>query len=148
MRHKMCSEMQYSIHRSHRGFTILEVLFAGSILLLGLSAVAGVFSTARVSFALQRDLAAATTVAEGFLEQIVILPPSSLLLEPGAATVHPARHFTRETLPTTPGSATDYFTLTWTVLSNDPIPTIKRINVHVAWDSDRPHSVELFTFRE
>lgn len=131
--------------RHRRGFSLLEVMFAGSILLLGLSAVAGVFATARNSFAHQRDVAGATTVAEGFLEQIVILPSSSPLLDEGA---HPARHFTRDGRPTTATSPTAAYAMTWTVTLNEPVSGMKKVAVNAAWTNERPHSVEFFTYRE
>jgi type II secretory pathway pseudopilin PulG len=133
------------MQQQRRGFSLLEVMFAGSILLLGLSAVAGVFSTASNSFAHQRDVAGATTVAEGFLEQIVILPSSSPLLDVGA---HDARHFTRDGRPTTATSTTAAYALTWVVVMNQPVSGMKRVTVTVSWTHDRAHSLELFTFRE
>ena len=133
------------MRQQRRGFSLLEVMFAGSILLLGLSAVAGVFGTASNSFAHQRDVAGATTVAEGFLEQVVILPSSSPLLDEGP---HDARHFTRDGRPTTASSATAAYAMTWTVVMNQPVSGMKRVNVNVSWFHERAHSLDLFTFRE
>ncbi len=133
------------MQQRRRGFSLLEVMFAASILLLGLSAIAGVFATASNSFAHQRDVAGATTVAEAFLEQVVILPASSPLLDVGA---HTPRHFTRDGRPTEEGSSTSVFTMTWTVVLNQPVSGMKRVNVNVAWTHEKAHSVDFFTFRE
>ncbi len=131
---------------TRRGFSLLEVMFAGSILLLGLSAVAGVFSTARSSFAHQRDMATATGIAEAFLEQVVILPPSSPLLD---RTADPVRRFNIEGRPsssTEPAKAP--FTLSWVVNQDRPIAGMKEVIVDVSWQRTTTHHVRLFTYRD
>lgn len=136
--------MSTSAHQ--RGFSLLEVMFAGSILLLGLSAVAGVFSTARNSFAHQRDMATATGIAEAFLEQVVILPPSSPLLD---RTPDPPRRFNSEGRPTTATDASRApFTMSWTVTQDRPIAGMKEIVVDVSWQRSTEHHVRLFTYRD
>lgn len=129
-----------------RAFSLLEVMFAGSILLLGLSAVAGVFSTARNSFAHQRDMATATGIAEAFLEQIVILPPSSPLLDD---TPDPARRFTSEGRPTTSTDPVKApFLMSWTVTQDRPISGMKEVVVNVTWTRASAHHLTLFTYRD
>ena len=129
-----------------RAFSLLEVLFAGSMLLLGLAAVAGVFATARASFAHQRDLATATDIAEAFIEQVVILPPSSPLLDDSS---HATRRFNREGRPTTstdPRKAP--FALNWLVTADRPISGMKEIIADVSWVETTEHHVKLFTYRD
>ena len=128
-----------------RGFSLIEVLFAGAILVVSLTAVAGVYSSTRESMTTQRDVAAATTIAEAFLEQVVVLPKSSPLLAVGAHT-SPERRFRPDGTPGTGAAAP--FLLTWTVTDDLPVPGLKQVRVDIAWQRDTRHRVTLTTFRE
>ena len=127
-----------------RGFSILEALFAGSILILGLAGVASTYSGASAAFAHQRDSARAIAIAESFLEQVVLLPPTSPLLTAGA---HDARHFDVDGGVDAPENEA-HFAMDWTVTANVPTPGMKEVVVVVRWKRDRDHQIRLFTYRE
>jgi len=127
-----------------RGFSLLETLFAGSIMIIALTSTAGVFGLMSSSFAHQKDMAIATGIAETFLEQVAILPPSSPLL---ADEPHPPRHYNAEghRLPSTAGAK---FRLDWEVSPGVPVAGMKEVLVDVSWRGVRDHHVTFFTFRE
>jgi type II secretory pathway pseudopilin PulG len=125
-----------------RAFSLIEVMFAGAILIISLTAVASVFGATRVALATHRDVAAATVIAEAFLEQVVVLPRSSPMLSAGA---HPARRFRQDTRP---GGADAPFQLVWTVTEDEPVPGMRSVRVDVTWTRDRPHTLTFTTFRE
>jgi hypothetical protein len=121
------------------------VIFAGTILVISLTAVAGVYSTTRVSLQRQRDVASATVIAESFLEQIMVLPKTSPLLTAGSHAGDLRRFFpdgTPTTLTTAP------FSLVWTVTDDRPVFGLKEVRVDVTWEHDGPHRITFATFRE
>jgi Tfp pilus assembly protein PilV len=125
-----------------RGFSLLEVVFAASILIVGLTSTAGVYATVSSSFAHQRDVAIATAIAETFMEQVAVLPQSSPLL---TSDPHPSRAYDAAGRRV-PGSGK--FTMSWEVVEGVPVAGIKEITVDVRWASRRSHQVTLFTYRE
>lgn len=130
---------------AQRGFSLLETIFAGTILIIGLTSTAGVFGLMSATFAHQKDMAIATGIAEAFLEQVAILPQSSPLLEDAT---HPSRPYNSEgrRLPSTTNAK---FTLTWTITPDTPVAGMKEVLVDVEWQGlARDHHVSLFTFRE
>jgi type II secretory pathway pseudopilin PulG len=130
--------------RSHRAFSLLEMVFAGSILIIGLTSVAGVFGLMSTSFAHQKDMAIATTIAERFLEQVAILPQSSPILDdkPDPPRLYDATG-RRVASPTEAK-----FSLQWEVTADTPVAGMKEILVDVSWQGTRLHHVVLFTYRE
>lgn len=120
-------------------------MFAAAILIVSLTAVAGVYGATREAVRSHRDMATATAIAEAFLEQVVVLPKSSPLLTPGAHTT-PERRFRKDTTPGTGAGAP--FVLTWSVTEGLPIPGLKEVRVDVDWTREAPHRVTLTTFRE
>ncbi len=146
MKTYLCSRPRAAEKR--RGFTLLEAMFAASIMLAGLIATAGVYSTVSNLFAQQRDMAIAVQIAEAFLEQLSILPQSNPMLTVGAS--NPTRQFDATGRRT---AATGKFQLDWSVEQavfgdEATISGIKEIVVDVSWNSDRLHKVQFFTFRE
>ena len=127
-----------------RAFTLIEAVFASAILIMGLASTAGVYNMVSLSFAHQRDMAIATTVGESFLEQVVILPQSSPLLELGN---HPPRFYNAQGRRV-PSLSQGKFTLNWQVEDFGFAPGVKEIVVDVTWTASRPHRVQFFTFRE
>lgn len=127
-----------------RGFSLLEVTFAASILIMGLASTAGVYNMVGNSFAHQKDMAIATTIGESFLEQVVILPQTSALLEAGS---HPARFFNAEGRRL-PNATTSKFEMAWEVTANEPVAGIKEVVVEISWQGQREHHIEFFTYRE
>ena len=125
-----------------RGFSLLEVVFASTILIIGLTSTAGVYVTVGSSFAHQRDMAIATGIAEAFMEQVAVLPQSSPLLSTDS---HPVRHYDAEGHRVPAGGK---FELRWEVVAGVSIAGINEITVDVGWKTRRLHQVTLFTYRE
>lgn len=119
-------------------------MFAGSILIIGLTSVAGVFGLMSASFSHQKDMAIATAIAEAFLEQVAILPQSSPILDDEA---DPPRLYDATGHRVLSSSAAR-FTLTWEVNPDTPVAGMKEIVADVGWASTREHHLVLFTFRE
>lgn len=131
-------------HSAGRGFSLLEVTFAASIMIMGLASTAGVYNMAGNSFAHQKDMAIATAIGESFLEQVVILPQTSPLLE---ARSQPARFFNAEGRRL-PNATTSKFEMAWEVTANEPVAGIKEVVVEISWQGQREHHIEFFTYRE
>ena len=119
-------------------------MFAGSILIIGLTSVAGVFGLMSASFAHQKDMAIATSIAEAFLEQVAILPQSSPILDDDA---DPPRLYdaTGHRVLSAAGAK---FSLRWEVNPDTPVAGMKEIVADVSWAGTREHHLILFTFRE
>jgi len=131
--------------RRSRAFTLLEAMFASSILIMGLASTAGVYNMVSASFAHQRDMAIATTIGEAFLEQVSILPQSSPLLALNDS--HVTRHYDasgRRVATASQGK----FKLDWQVSPFSFSPGVKEIVVDISWTGNRTHNVQFFTFRE
>lgn len=119
-------------------------MFAGSILIIGLTSVAGVFGLMSASFAHQKDMAIATGIAEAFLEQVAILPQSSPILDDES---DPPRLYDATGHRVLSASAAK-FSLTWEVSPDTPVAGMKEVVADVSWSGTREHHLILFTFRE
>jgi hypothetical protein len=117
---------------------------AGSILIIGLTSVAGVFGLVSASFAHQKDMAIATGIAETFLEQVAILPQSSPILDDNADPPRLYDATGRRVL--SPADAK--FSLRWEVTADTPVAGMKEVLADVSWTGTREHHLILFTFRE
>ena len=104
-----------------KGFTLLEVIVAISILTFGLLAVASMQMTAIRGNYNASNITEATTVAQDRLEDLMGLPYSDPLMNPGNGLSDP-------TPPSPPG-----YTISYDVLDNNPIMNTRLITVTVQW---------------
>ena len=104
-----------------KGFTLLEVIVAISILTFGLLAVASMQMTAIRGNYNASNITEATTVAQDRLENLMGLLYSDPLLDPGNGLSDPA--------PPSPSG----YTVTYDVLNNDPMTNTRLITVTVQW---------------
>ena len=104
-----------------KGFTLLEVIVAISILTFGLLAVASMQMTAIRGNYNASNITEATTVAQDRLENLMGLLYSDPLLAPGTYKSDPA--------PPSPSG----YTITYDVLNNNPITNTRLIAVTVQW---------------
>ena len=104
-----------------KGFTLLEVIVAISILTFGLLAVASMQMTAIRGNYNASNITEATTVAQDRLEDLMGLLYSDPLLDPGNGMSDPA--------PPSPSG----YTITYDVLNNNPITNTRLIAVTVQW---------------
>lgn len=104
-----------------KGFTLLEVIVAISILTFGLLAVASMQMTAIRGNYNASNITEATTVAQDRLEDLMGLLYSDPLLSPGNGLSDPA--------PPSPSG----YTITYDVSDNNPIPNTRLITMTVQW---------------
>jgi type IV pilus assembly protein PilV len=104
-----------------KGFTLLEVIVAISILTFGLLAVASMQMTAIRGNYNASNITEATTVAQDRLENLMGLLYSDPLLDPGNDLSDPA--------PPSPSG----YTITYDVLNNNPMANTRLIAVTVKW---------------
>jgi type IV pilus assembly protein PilV len=104
-----------------KGFTLLEVIVAISILTFGLLAVASMQMTAIRGNYNASNITEATTVAQDRLEDLMGLLYSDPLLDPGNGMSDPA--------PPSPSG----YTITYDVLNNNPMANTRLIAVTVKW---------------
>jgi type IV pilus assembly protein PilV len=104
-----------------KGFTLLEVIVAISILTFGLLAVASMQMTAIRGNYNASNITEATTVAQDRLEDLMGLLYSDPLLDPGNGLSDPA--------PPSPSG----YTITYDVLNNNPMANTRLIAVTVKW---------------
>jgi type IV pilus assembly protein PilV len=104
-----------------KGFTLLEVIVAISILTFGLLAVASMQMTAIRGNYNASNITEATTVAQDRLEDLMGLLYSDPLLDPGNGLSDPA--------PPSPSG----YTITYDVLDDNPIPNTRLVTVTVQW---------------
>ena len=104
-----------------KGFTLLEVIVAISILTFGLLAVASMQMTAIRGNYNASNITEATTVAQDRLENLMGLLYSDTLMNPGTDKSDPA--------PPSPSG----YTITYDVLNNIPITNTRLIAVTVQW---------------
>ena len=104
-----------------KGFTLLEVIVAISILTFGLLAVASMQMTAIRGNYNASNITEATTVAQDRLENLMGLLYSDPLLDPGNGLSDPA--------PPSPSG----YTITYDVLNNNPMANTRLIGETVQW---------------
>ena len=123
--------------RQEGGFTLIEVMIAMLLLLVG---VAGVLSLQMVSVratSFSRHATEATIVAEDKMEELMNIAGSALL--PGTDTVNEQAV----------DDATGEYTRTWTVANGALDPTVLSVTVVVAWleRGNENHSISIATQR-
>jgi len=130
--------------RTRQGLSLLEVLIALTILLVGVTV--GVMGTraATRTFSHQKHLTEAMSLCEARLEDFLLLYPDSADLQVGA---HGPEHYNRQGHET--GSA-DVYSLTWNVTSHATLAEMVNIKVQVTWNDDKGLSRFIFleTMRE
>jgi len=104
-----------------KGFTLLEVIVAISILTFGLLAVASMQMTAIRGNYNASNITEATTVAQDRLEDLMGLLYSDPLLAPGNGLSDPA--------PPSPSG----YTITYDVSDNNPMTNTRLITMTVQW---------------
>ncbi|MFC1863123.1 prepilin-type N-terminal cleavage/methylation domain-containing protein [Thermodesulfobacteriota bacterium] len=112
------------------GFTIIEVIFAMTILVVGLLAVATMQVTAIRGNSTSMDVSSAIDLVQDRVDKL-------LSVNIGHADLSPGNH--PDPVPD------DKFEITWSVQNNTPIFNVKTINVTVEWNDrglTKQHSFE------
>lgn len=108
--------------KDNNGFTLLEVIFAISILTIGILAVAAMQSTSIRGNASAWGVSEATTIAMGHIENLMDLPYDDADLEDLGGGSHG---------PITSGR----YNITWTVDDDQLIARTKTVRVTVTWSN-------------
>lgn len=126
-----------------RGFTLLEVMVAGALFLIGTSAVLSAWHAVTSSMELQRRSADAVAVADDTLDDL-------RLRQRDAADLIVGTHvrFFDVARRAVPAAVTDGYTVEWNVADSAGL-TFRRLDVKVSWKGfdGRPHTVAFTTFR-
>jgi len=124
-----------------KGFSLIEVMIASSLLGIGLAAMMTAYGQATSLESHQERVTTALHLAEGQLENLLLRYPDSPDL---AQTGHTALTFAADGTPSPP---TPFFRLEWAVMAG-PIPRTRRIMVRVTWNEPRgPQTLDLSTHR-
>lgn len=124
-----------------KGFSLLEVMVAGSILLIGIAAVVSALSTANESTAHQRRMTESLHVAEAVMEELLLVPSTSPDMYEGA---HGPRTFDGAGNEVSGGA----YRASWSVTSGVPIGGMRRVRVTIQWtEPNGERSLSLVTDR-
>lgn len=131
------------VFKNQKGMTLLEVMIALTILLLGILMLTGMqFATINAN-ANGFNMSAAVSLGETLMERLKLQSSTSVDLTAGV-------HNDPITIPN-PGGVTYFpatvngvtYNGTYTVTDNNPIFGIKRIDLTVTWTDSRAHSITL-----
>lgn len=113
-----------------KGFTLVELLMAVSLLAIGLFAVAGMQTVAMNANAIANKLSVSTSIAQEVMEDIMSWPQDSPALNTSASSVvYDLDRATAATTIAVTGAGT--FSATYTTTTNTPITDVTQIDVTV-----------------
>ncbi|MGH7899600.1 MAG: type IV pilus modification PilV family protein, partial [Candidatus Binatia bacterium] len=112
--------------RGDQGAALIEIMVAVVILVSAVIGLASSTISARRAGDSSRHAAEATTLAFDKIEHLRTLLPTDPELSPGSHT-DPANPLGPD------GNSGGFFTRSWTVTSNLPIPLLARVEMDVAW---------------
>lgn len=128
--------------RGSAAFSLIEVMVAGSIFIIGLAAMFSAFRTASNQFEHQRHVTYGLHVTEATLEELLVRQLGDPLLNGGGPVLYDARGF----LTTVP--AQGRYSVSWTSQPNVPLVGLRTISVTTSWaEAGITRSVTLSTQR-
>jgi Prokaryotic N-terminal methylation motif len=114
--------------RRARGFSMLEVLISGAVLLIAITGYVQLFRQVEMTYQHQRLMTQALHVAEARVEELLILYADDPWLAPGITHAGPGFDRTGK-----PVSASPTFTTSWIVTGGVPLPGTRKVEVTVTW---------------
>ena len=123
--------MKTSGAKHARGFSLLEVMISGAIMLSVLTGVVSACATVMKSFNHQTHLTQVIYVAEAQMELLLSLPGDSEMLETNV--VEGPTHFDKDGNPQ--GNASVY-AVTWRAVPHPVVAKVRTLTVTVTWDED------------
>ncbi len=116
-------------HRRDRGFSLVEVMIALTVMGIGLLAIAQVVPLALAGVTQARVRSQAVQAGQERLDDLMAVPYDSLQAGNYSESI-------------------DDYTVTWTVTENAPVPGSKRIDLASSWATHKgTQTVELTTYR-
>ncbi len=115
-------------HTTRSGFSLLEVMIAASIFLVALAGTLTAMSSSRQIKEDQRVLTVGINLAEAQMEQLLVLPNGSSLLNGGAEVAGPQYAADGSTV-----AAGGFFQTAWVVVNDTPLAGLRRLTVFVRW---------------
>jgi len=123
-----------------RGFTLIEVVIASTIFLIGFAGVMTAVNYSTKAFGDQQRATTALSLAEEVMEDLTLRNQSDALL----SGTH-SRFFDKDGTEVSSGG---YFQAQWTVTPGMPVNGLRRIDLRVSWTSGLgARSVKLGTVR-
>ena len=113
-----------------RGFTLLEVLVAATVLWIGIAGSLSGFQTVNSVYRDQRHMTQALQIAEGVAEEILCFTSSDAYLQAGTHPDEPWQYDANAQRVLENGR----YRVQWLVTPNVPVTGIRKIEVRVAWD--------------
>ena len=130
--------------RRQRGFSLIEVMVSGVLLIVGMAAALSVYGTIANQQNHTSHRSTAGTIAEAVLEDLVLRYPGDPSLTVGLHDE--GRAFDADGARAAPSDAV--FTATWRVQAYAKLKTIREITVTVVWnDSIGARTLEVTTWR-
>ena len=112
--------------RRDKGFTLVEVVIALSILSIGLLAIASMQILAIHVNSTANNMTEGTTWAQDKLEELLALPFTDSDLVDSNATVGTGTPYTEPNPP-------NGYVITWNVDDDNPVANVKRLTVTASW---------------
>jgi prepilin-type N-terminal cleavage/methylation domain-containing protein len=118
-----------------RGFSLLEVMIATTLLGVGVAATLASVDAVRVVAQRSRHMTQAVHVAESVAESMLALEQADDDLDAGAH-INPPRRFDAVGQEVDPGDTTrGIYIVTWDVFANTPIEGLRRVTITVDWET-------------
>jgi type II secretory pathway pseudopilin PulG len=114
----------------NRGFSLLEVMVSGALLIVGVTAALQGYSTATQRAIKDRHLTQAIHAAESAAESVLAREQSDGDLNAGN---HPDMLFFDDVGHELPSAAGASYVASWSINANTPIENIRRIAITVRW---------------
>lgn len=117
--------------RASRGFTLVEVIVAGTFFLVSFAGMVTGISYATKQYEHQRNLTSAIAVCETVMEQLMLLQQNDARLTAGDTTT---QHYDIDGNQVAQSSASAVFTGEWSVAGDTPLQGLRTITLTISWE--------------
>lgn len=117
--------------RPARGFTLIEVIVAGTFFLVSFAGMITGISYATKQYEHQRNLTSAIAVSETIMEQLMLLQQNDTRLTAGNTTT---QHYDIDGNQVAQSNASAMFTGQWSVAGDTPLQGLRTLTLTVSWE--------------